>query len=93
MPNRLGGDPFTLKRKVLWENFSLGMLGDYSSSLTTCQLDDCFGVLGMSSPVMGKRPHQARGVSAATAAHTLRAAAVAAASPNVVAAPRREDHP
>lgn len=57
MPNRIGGDPFTLKRKVLWENFSLGMLGDYSSSLTGCQLDDCFGVLGMSSPVPGKRPH------------------------------------
>jgi hypothetical protein len=56
-PNRIGGDPFTLKRKVLWENFSLGMLGDYSSALTGCQLDDCFGVLGMSHPVPGKRPH------------------------------------
>jgi peptidoglycan/xylan/chitin deacetylase (PgdA/CDA1 family) len=57
LPNRIGGDPFTLKRKVLWENFSIGMLGDYSSALTGCQLDDCFGVLGMSHPVPGKRPH------------------------------------
>ncbi|MFL5348028.1 MAG: spore coat polysaccharide deacetylase ExoL [Hyalangium sp.] len=57
VPNRIGGDPFTLKRKVLWENFSIGMLGDYSAALTGCQLDDCFGVLGMSSPVMGRRPH------------------------------------
>src|SRR5262249_4446620 len=24
VPNRLGGDPFLLKRKVLWENFSVG---------------------------------------------------------------------
>lgn len=55
-PNQIGGDPFTLKRKVLWENFSLGALGDYSSALTACQLDDCFGVLGMSHPVPGKRP-------------------------------------
>lgn len=45
--NRIGGDPFTLKRKVLWENFSTGVMGDYSSSLTACQLDDVFGMLGM----------------------------------------------
>ncbi|WP_224249198.1 polysaccharide deacetylase family protein [Hyalangium gracile] len=57
VPNRIGGDPFTLKRKVMWENFSIGMLGDYSTALTGCQLDDCFGVLGVSSPVMGRRPH------------------------------------
>jgi len=57
LPNRIGGDPFTLKRKVLWENFSIGMLGDYSSTLTGCQLDDCFGVLGMSNPVPGRRTH------------------------------------
>ncbi|HEX8698798.1 MAG TPA: spore coat polysaccharide deacetylase ExoL [Myxococcaceae bacterium] len=57
LPNRIGGDPFTLKRKVLWENFSIGMLGDYSSALTGCQFDDCFGVLGMSHPVPGRRLH------------------------------------
>jgi peptidoglycan/xylan/chitin deacetylase (PgdA/CDA1 family) len=59
LPNCIGGDPFTLKRKVLWENFSIGMLGDYSSALTGCQLDDCFGVLGVSHPVPGRRPHLA----------------------------------
>ncbi|MFL5319112.1 MAG: polysaccharide deacetylase family protein [Myxococcaceae bacterium] len=53
--NRLGGDPYALKRKVLWENFSVGMLGDYSSSLTCCQLDDTFGMLGFHHPVPGKR--------------------------------------
>jgi len=67
VPNRIGGDPFTLKRKVLWENFSIGMLGDYSTVLTGCQLDDCFGVLGMSRPVMGWRPH----LSATEAANRL----------------------
>ncbi|WP_225411506.1 polysaccharide deacetylase family protein [Stigmatella hybrida] len=55
--NRIGGDPFTLKRKVLWENFSIGALGDYSSALTGCQFDDCFGLLGMSHPVPGRRTH------------------------------------
>lgn len=65
LPNRIGGDPFTLKRKVLWENFSLGMLGDYSSALTGCQLDDCFGVLGMSHPVPGRRVHLSSAMVAA----------------------------
>jgi len=67
LPNRVGADPFTLKRKVLWENFSIGMLGDYSTALTGCQLDDCFGMLGMSRPVEGRRPH----LSAAQAANSL----------------------
>jgi peptidoglycan/xylan/chitin deacetylase (PgdA/CDA1 family) len=67
-PNRIGGDPFTLKRKVLWENFSIGMLGDYSSTLTACQLDDCFGVLRVNHPVPGKRPD----VSPSVAAQGLR---------------------
>ena len=56
--NRIGGDPFTLKRKVLWENFSTGMLGEYSPSLTACQLDDVFGLLGMNHPVLGRRPQR-----------------------------------
>ncbi|MDC0707348.1 polysaccharide deacetylase family protein [Stigmatella sp. ncwal1] len=60
--NRIGGDPFTLKRKVLWENFSIGMLGDYSPALTGCQFDDCFGLLGMSHPVPGRRTHLSRQV-------------------------------
>jgi peptidoglycan/xylan/chitin deacetylase (PgdA/CDA1 family) len=55
LPNRVGGDPFTLKRKVLWENFSVGASGEYSSALTSCQLDDVFGFLGLTRPVLGKR--------------------------------------
>lgn len=58
MPNRIGGDPFTLKRKVLWENFSLGLGGEYSPSLTVCQLDDCFGMMGLRGPVPGRRPQR-----------------------------------
>jgi peptidoglycan/xylan/chitin deacetylase (PgdA/CDA1 family) len=53
-PNILGGDPFTLKRKVLWENFSAGVVG-YSAPLTSCHLDDAFGLLGVSHPVPGRR--------------------------------------
>lgn len=53
--NRIGGDPYTLKRKVLWENFSVGMMGDYSESLTVCHLDDTFSALGFHHPVPGKR--------------------------------------
>lgn len=72
-PNRIGGDPFTLKRKVLWENFSLGMTGDYSSSLTACQFDDCFGVLGMNHPVPGKRPHHGASEPVAQTVNTVTA--------------------
>jgi hypothetical protein len=66
MPNRIGGDPFTLKRKVLWENFSVGVTGGYSQSLTVCQLDDCFGTLGMREPVYGRRPQRAEALAANT---------------------------
>jgi peptidoglycan/xylan/chitin deacetylase (PgdA/CDA1 family) len=61
MSNLIGGDPFTLKRKVLWENFSVGLNG-YSRSLTVCQLDDCFGVLGLREPVPGRRPQHSKAV-------------------------------
>lgn len=57
-PNLLGGDPFALRRKVLWENFSLGLGGGYSAPLTACHLDDVFGMLGVSHPVLGRRPHR-----------------------------------
>ena len=53
--NRKGDSPFTLKRKVLWENFSIGTGGRYSSALTGCQLDDVFGMLGVHHPVPGLR--------------------------------------
>jgi peptidoglycan/xylan/chitin deacetylase (PgdA/CDA1 family) len=53
--NVIGGDPFALKRKVLWENFSVGFDGDYSGPLTGCHFDDIFGLLRVSSPVAGRR--------------------------------------
>ncbi len=62
-PNVIGGDPFTLKRKVLWENFSIGMTGGYSPCLTACQLDDVFGLLGVNNPVPGKRLQKPIGVN------------------------------
>jgi peptidoglycan/xylan/chitin deacetylase (PgdA/CDA1 family) len=55
-PNRIGGDPFTLKRKVLWENFSVGFDGSYSSRLTGCQMDDVFTSLGGGTVVIGLKP-------------------------------------
>ncbi len=60
LPNRVGGDPFTLKRKVLWENFSLGFHGGYSSCLTGCQIDDVFTSLGGGSVVIGRRIQRAQ---------------------------------
>jgi peptidoglycan/xylan/chitin deacetylase (PgdA/CDA1 family) len=54
--NRIGGDPFALKRKVLWENFSVGAAGRYSTPLTTCHLDDLFGLFNVNHQVPGRRP-------------------------------------
>lgn len=59
LPNRIGGDLFTLKRKVLWENFSVGFDGSYSSCLTGCQMDDVFTSLGGGTVVIGKKPQRA----------------------------------
>ena len=56
MSNVPGVDPFALKRKVLWEKSSAGILGGYSRALTACQLEDTFGVLSVQKPVMGVRP-------------------------------------
>ncbi len=54
-PNRVGDSPFALKRKMLWENFSTGVFGGYSAALTSCCIDDVFGMLGLAHPVPGKR--------------------------------------
>jgi hypothetical protein len=51
--NRIGGDPFSLKRKVLGENFSMGINSEYSSCLTGCQLDGVFDTLGLRKAVRG----------------------------------------
>jgi peptidoglycan/xylan/chitin deacetylase (PgdA/CDA1 family) len=56
MPNAPGVDPFALKRKVLWEGSSCGVLGFYSKPLVACQFEDTFGMLALQKPVMGARP-------------------------------------
>jgi peptidoglycan/xylan/chitin deacetylase (PgdA/CDA1 family) len=56
MPNVPGVDPYALKRKVLWEASSVGALGDYSPSLTACQLDGVFALFSLQKPVPGIRP-------------------------------------
>lgn len=57
LPNHVGGDPFRLRRKTLWENFSRGPFG-YSSNLTSCHLDDVFTMLALTRPVRGERGHR-----------------------------------
>jgi peptidoglycan/xylan/chitin deacetylase (PgdA/CDA1 family) len=56
MPNVPGVDPYALKRKVLWEGSSAGILGGYSKALAACQFDDSFGLLALQKPVTGARP-------------------------------------
>jgi peptidoglycan/xylan/chitin deacetylase (PgdA/CDA1 family) len=56
MPNAPGVDPFALKRKVLWEASSAGILGLYSKPLIACQFEDTFGMLALQKPVLGGRP-------------------------------------
>ena len=56
--NRVGGDPYALKRKVLWEDFSRGVSGGYSAALTGCTVDDTFGTLGLVRAVEGRRPQR-----------------------------------
>ena len=56
MPNVPGVDPYALKRKVLWEGSSAGILGGYSEALAACQFDDTFGLLALQKPVAGARP-------------------------------------
>jgi peptidoglycan/xylan/chitin deacetylase (PgdA/CDA1 family) len=56
MPNVPGIDPYALKRKVLWEGSTAGILGDYSPALAACQFDDSFGLLSLQKPVPGARP-------------------------------------
>jgi peptidoglycan/xylan/chitin deacetylase (PgdA/CDA1 family) len=56
MPNTPGVDPFALKRKVLWEASSAGILGFYSKPLIACQFDDTFSMLALQKPMLGARP-------------------------------------
>jgi len=67
--NRIGGDPFALKRKILHENFSIGPTGRYSRALTACHLDDVFGTFGIDRPVIGRRRQR---ISIPAAVETMR---------------------
>ncbi len=53
--NRHGGDRYSVKRKVLWENTTLGPVG-WSRSVATCNLNDVFTTLRLTRPVLGERP-------------------------------------
>src|SRR5690606_17799213 len=54
-PNRLGEDPYTLKRKCVWEFTSRGV-GGFSPAVTACNFDATLGQLGLSRWVHGERP-------------------------------------
>ncbi|MFL5303287.1 MAG: polysaccharide deacetylase family protein [Anaeromyxobacteraceae bacterium] len=53
--NRRGGDLWALRRKVLWENSTLGFSA-YSPALAACNLDSVFAFLGCQRAVPGERP-------------------------------------
>ena len=53
--NRRGGDLFSLKRKTIWENSTLGATR-YSEALAACNLDGVFGALGWQRAATGERP-------------------------------------
>ncbi len=53
--NRHGAPAFGLKRKVLWENTTLGPVG-WSAFVATCNLGGVFSALGLARPVPGARP-------------------------------------
>jgi peptidoglycan/xylan/chitin deacetylase (PgdA/CDA1 family) len=53
--NRRGQPSFALKRKVLWENTTLGPVG-WSGVVATCNIGGVFSTLGLARPVPGVRP-------------------------------------
>lgn len=52
--NRIGVNPYRLKRKSVWEFTSRGLFG-YSEAVTACNLDGAFHALGLSPWVPGER--------------------------------------
>jgi peptidoglycan/xylan/chitin deacetylase (PgdA/CDA1 family) len=64
--NVRGGDPYALRRKVLWEGSTLGPLG-YSPSLATCSLEGVFGLVRAVRDA-GERPDPAASAGAAAGA-------------------------
>jgi peptidoglycan/xylan/chitin deacetylase (PgdA/CDA1 family) len=55
IPNMPGVDPYALKRKVLWQRSSSGILGGWSRALASCQFNDTFGMLALQKPVLGAK--------------------------------------
>jgi peptidoglycan/xylan/chitin deacetylase (PgdA/CDA1 family) len=55
LENVRGGDPHLLRRKVLWENSTLGPVG-FSAAVATCNIEGVFSALGLARPVSGERP-------------------------------------
>lgn len=53
--NRRGQPPYGIKRKVLWENSTLGPVS-WSGVVATCNVDGVFSTLGLARPVPGVRP-------------------------------------
>jgi hypothetical protein len=51
--NVRGGDPLALRRKMVWENTTLGPAG-YSPALAACNLEGVFTALGLVRPVPGE---------------------------------------
>ena len=51
--NVRGGDPLLLRRKMIWENTTLGPAG-YSRALATCNLEGVFHALGLARAVPGE---------------------------------------
>jgi peptidoglycan/xylan/chitin deacetylase (PgdA/CDA1 family) len=56
--NRRGAAPYGLKRKVLWENSTLGPVG-WSAAVAACNLHGVFSSLGLARAVPGERPDPA----------------------------------
>jgi peptidoglycan/xylan/chitin deacetylase (PgdA/CDA1 family) len=53
--NLRGGELHAVRRKVLWENATLGPIG-YSPALAACSFDGVFDALGLSRAKDGERP-------------------------------------
>jgi peptidoglycan/xylan/chitin deacetylase (PgdA/CDA1 family) len=52
--NRLGDDPYALKRKIVWESTSSGVRG-FSEAVAACNFDGAFASIGLSSSVRGEK--------------------------------------
>lgn len=62
--NRIGGDPFRLRRKTLWENHSRAADGRFDPAMLACHVDSIFGMLGIVKPVLGDKTLAGAGAGA-----------------------------